>query len=139
MRRAFFFVLAAGLLLALSACPKSEPEPTPSPTSTARLTSTARVTIDEPKEGAVFQGGEVRVKITLTGGRVVPQVSRDLKPDEGHIHLLVDGAVVQFLGSLDETIKDVAPGAHLLQVEFVAADHSPFSPRVIAAVSFKME
>jgi hypothetical protein len=140
MRRVLVFALAASSLVALTACPKSEPAPAPpTPTPSGRISSTARVTIDEPKEGAVLQGDRVSVKISLTGGRVVPQVSTNLKPDEGHIHLLVDGRVVQFLGTLNETISDVAPGAHLLQVEFVAADHGPFNPRVIAAVSFRME
>jgi hypothetical protein len=136
MRRPFFFALAAVLLVGLAACPKSEPEPTPTPSQSARLSSTAKVSILEPATGADIQGGEVRVRIALTGGRIVPQVSTNLKPDEGHIHLLLDGRVVQLLGSLDETIKDVAKGQHLLQVEFVAADHGPFSPRVLAAVSF---
>ena len=85
----------------------------------------------------MIQGTDVRVRITLEGGKLVPQVSTNLKPDEGHIHLLLDGRVVQFLGSLDETIKDVPKGQHVLQVEFVAADHGPFSPRILAAVTFQ--
>ena len=79
------------------------------------------------------------MRIKLEGGTIVPQVSSNLKPNEGHIHLLLDGRVVQLLGSLDETIPNVAAGAHLLQVEFVAADHGPFSPRVITAVNFTAE
>jgi hypothetical protein len=136
MRRPFYFAFAAVLLVGLAACPKSETEPTPSPSVPARLSSTANVSILEPATGAVIQGSEVRVRIALTGGRVVEQVSTNLKPDEGHIHLLLDGKVVQLLGSLDETLKDVSKGPHLLQVEFVAADHGPFSPRVLAALSF---
>ncbi|MEX2555773.1 MAG: hypothetical protein WEB06_09085 [Actinomycetota bacterium] len=136
MRRPLFFALAAGLLAGLAACPSSDPEPAPTPSQSARLSSTATVSILEPANGAVIQGGDVRVRIALTGGRIVPQVSTNLNPDEGHIHLLLDGRVVQLLGSLDETIKAVATGQHLLQVEFVAADHGPFSPRVLAAVSF---
>ncbi len=135
MRRPFLNALAAVLLVGLAACgPKSGTEPTPS--ASARLSSTAKVSILEPTTGAVIQGSEARVRIALTGGRVVDQVTTNLKPDEGHIHLLLDGKVVQLLGSLDETIKDVSKGPHLLQVEFVAADHGPFSPRVLAAVSF---
>src|SRR5688572_11580270 len=115
MRRSLFFALAAALLVGLVACPKSEPEPTPTPSSTqtARISSTATIAITEPATGAVIRGSEVAVKIALTGGRVVPQVSTNLKPDEGHIHLLLDGKVVQLLGSLDETIKNVTKGPHL--------------------------
>ena len=141
MRRSLSLAFAAVLLVGLAACGSSEPEPAAGPTSSQspRLSSTAKVSILEPATGAVIQGSEVRVRITLTGGRVVPQVSTNLKPDEGHIHLLLDGKVVQLLGNLDETIKDVPKGQHLLQVEFVAADHGPFSPRVLAAVPFKAE
>ena len=125
------------MLFALTACGGGEPPAaSPSPTTSARLSSTGKVTILEPVAGAVVQGGKVRVRIKLDGGMIVPQVSSNLKPNEGHIHLLLDGRVVQLLGSLDEML-DVAKGAHLLQVEFVAADHGPFSPRVIAAVSFE--
>ena len=137
MRRPIPVMLVVALALTLFACGgDSDNGAQPSPTASARIASTAKVTIIEPTEGAVIQGTEVRVRITLEGGKIAPEVSTNLKPDEGHIHLLLDGRVVQFLGSLDETIKDIAPGHHLLQVEFVAADHGPFSPRVISAVSF---
>jgi hypothetical protein len=138
MRRPVFFALAAVLLAGLAACGNADTgsTPTPSPSQSARISSTAKVSILEPATGAVIQGSEVRVRIALTGGRIVEQVSTNLKPDEGHIHLLLDGKVVLLLGSLDETINDVTKGPHLLQVEFVAADHGPFSPRVLAAVSF---
>ena len=139
MKRPALFLLAAAALTLLTACSGSDDPspPPPSPTASPRIASTAKVTIIEPTEGTVIQGTEVRVRITLEGGKLVPQVSTNLKPDEGHIHLLLDGRVVQFLGSLDETIKDVPKGQHVLQVEFVAADHGPFSPRILAAVTFQ--
>lgn len=136
MRRTVLALAAGALALTLVGCGSDEPKTNPSPTTSARLSSTAKVTITEPKPDAEIQGTSVRVMIVLDGGRIVPQVSTNLKPDEGHIHLLLDGRVVQYLGSLDETLKDIVKGQHLLQVEFVAADHGPFSPRVIAAVSF---
>ena len=33
-------------------------------------------------------------------------------------------------------IRDLAPGEHTLQAEFVAADHGPFDPRVIVRTTF---
>jgi len=33
---------------------------------------------------------------------------------------------------------DVEPGRHLLQAEFVAADHGPFDPRVRTSVAFQV-
>lgn len=136
MRRAFASMLVAPLLVLVGACGGEERDPSPRASTSARLSSTAKLTIEEPAAGATIRGSQVRVRITLEGGVIVEQVSSNLKPNEGHIHLLLDGNVVQLLGSLDETIEDVAPGAHLLQVEFVAADHGPFSPRVISAVNF---
>ena len=137
MQRTYRIALAAAVLAFGVSCGGSDPQVSPSPTTSARLSSTGKVTILEPTAGAVVKGTTVRVRIKLDGGRIVEQVSSNLKPDEGHIHLLLDGRVVQLLGSLDDKIDNVAPGAHLLQVEFVAADHGPFSPRVISAVSFE--
>ena len=34
--------------------------------------------------------------------------------------------------STDTTLTILTPGTHILQVEFVANDHAPFDPRVIA-------
>ena len=133
MRRSIPSALAAVMALSMLACGGDDGV---QPSGTARLSSTAKVSIIEPTEGTVIQGTIVRVRIKLDGGKIVREVSSNLKPDEGHIHLLLDGRVVQLLGSLDERLDDIAPGAHLLQVEFVAADHGPFSPRVISAVSF---
>jgi hypothetical protein len=32
----------------------------------------------------------------------------------------------------------VLPGSHHLQAEFVAVDHGPFDPRVLASVAFRV-
>jgi hypothetical protein len=36
-------------------------------------------------------------------------------------------------------LSNLTPGQHLLKVEFVASDHAPFDPRVIAAVAFEVQ
>jgi hypothetical protein len=33
-------------------------------------------------------------------------------------------------------LRTLDPGEHLLEAEFVAADHAPFSPRVLAKSTF---
>lgn len=141
MRRLHRLFALLSLVAVVVACGSGNgtSQPTPTPTASVRISSTAKITIIEPQPNAAIMASEVRVRIGLEGGRIIDEVSTNLKPDEGHIHLLLDGRVVQFLGSLEETIKDVAKGQHLLQVEFVAADHGPFSPRVIAAVPFTAE
>ena len=141
MRRVLASTLAAVVLAMMTACPgNNDPDPGPTPSQApSRIASTATVDILEPEAGAVVPAGDVRVRIRLEGGRIVEQVSTNLRPDEGHIHLLLDGELVELLGTLDETISGVEPGTHLLQVEFSASDHGPFSPRVIDAVTFTAE
>ena len=63
--------------------------------------------------------------------------STKLLPDEGHIHLFLDGALVSMSYNLAKDLL-VAPGVHRLQAEFVAVDHGPFDPRVQAFVEFRV-
>jgi hypothetical protein len=51
--------------------------------------------------------------------------------------VILDDQLISMTSGFEQTIPDVAPGQHLLKVEFVASDHAPFDPRVIAAVSFE--
>ena len=54
-----------------------------------------------------------------------------IRPDEGHVHLYVDNALVSMNYTLTQDLP-VHPGTYVIRVEFVAADHAPFSPRVIS-------
>lgn len=112
---------------------------TPPSTVPARPRSSATLAILVPEPGATIQGGGVTVRLDLQGGRITKQVSTNLKPDEGHIHLKLDGRTITLLGSLEESIPNVALGPHILEAEFVAADHGPFNPRVLATVTFTTE
>ncbi len=47
------------------------------------------------------------------------------------MHLSLDGQLSTMTYGLDQEIQ-VTPGSHILQAEFVAGDHAPFNPRVIA-------
>jgi hypothetical protein len=110
----------------------------PMPSST-RPHSTAHIAILSPTSGQVFRGAQVRVQVRLrlTGGRIVPFTSTNLIPNEGHIHVFVDGRIVSMTQSLDPRVW-VVPGIHRLQAEFVAVDHLPFSPPVLASVVFRV-
>jgi hypothetical protein len=105
------------------------------PTAGPRMRSTASLAINEPSPGARVGVGKVRVRLTLTGGRVIPDTSTRLAPDEGHIHLLLDGKVISMTYGIEQEIT-VAQGPHVLQGEFVANDHFSFEPRVITTVTF---
>jgi len=111
----------------------------PTPAAT-RPASTARLRILSPAEDQAFRGSPARVEVllALTGARIVTFTSTRLVPDEGHIHLYVDGALVSMTYGLSQTLE-IAPGDHRLLAEFVAVDHAPFRPRVTAMVTFRVE
>jgi hypothetical protein len=129
-------VLLAAFALATAACGGGGNEP---PTPTARPSSPATVTIESPTNGESFKSGtEIPVRVDLTGAKIVKQTTKNITPTTGHLHLLVDNAVVSMNYATAETLKGVKPGMHVMKVEFVAADHLPFDPRVISAVTFEV-
>jgi len=118
------------VLLVVAGCGmRGRPAAAP-PMTRPRPRSTATLQILEPLPGSVLAGIKVRVRLALSGGRIIQETTTRLAPDEGHIHLLVDGQIVSMLYGLDQEVE-VAKGAHLLQAEYVANDHFPFNPRVI--------
>ena len=138
--------LAAVLLLA--ACggePENPASPTPTAATGERPSSPAELTIAEPEPGGVYPSDDVPVRLELENAEIVEEVSTDLRGDEGHIHLVLDGETVTLLGGLDENLAELVeggtlePGMHILDAEFVAADHGFFLPRVITTVTFQIE
>lgn len=136
LRRIFASTLAAALSLA--SCGGTEPT-APATTAAERPASTAALTIVEPADDAVVGGDTVEVVFELEGGTLVDLAETDVRPDEGHLHVTVDGALVSMTGGLRQDLGHLAPGPHLLKAEYVAADHAPFEPRVLAAVAFTVE
>ncbi len=116
--------LCVGLLTVLVACTGSCGQGT----QAKRIASTARMSIVEPAQGAEITGNNLRVIISLEGGRIIPEATKTIKPDEGHMHLSLDGPLSTMTYGLDQQIE-VTPGSHILQAEFVAGDHAPFNPR----------
>ena len=115
-------------------------EPTPSPPG-ERPSSPATLTIVEPAPGAEVDGDNVPVRLELEGGTIVEEVSPELTPTEGHVHLALDGETITLLGTLEENLAALAggplePGQHILEAEFVAKDHGFFIPRVTSTVTF---
>ncbi|HZA26412.1 MAG TPA: hypothetical protein VE915_02035 [Actinomycetota bacterium] len=142
-------LLGIAALLVLAACggggdgDGATPTALPSPVE-ERPPSPAKLSLVEPESGAVLAPEAVRVRLELTGATLTKEVSRNLRPDEGHIHLRLDGETITLLGDLDENLAEilgepVASGPHLLEAEFVAADHGPFDPRIIVSVPFTVE
>lgn len=131
----------AGLLLAillLAACGPRAQNPPAQPATQVRPRSTATLRFLSPVPGAVVTGRTLHVRLTLTGGKIIPQTSLDLTPDRGHVHLILDGRVVSMAYGLEQDVV-VTPGDHLLQAEFVATDHFPFNPRVVTSATFTVK
>jgi hypothetical protein len=108
--------------------------------STVRPSSSATIAFEEPTQGEVVSGNVLQVRLRLEGGRVVPNATTAITSDTGHIHLSLDGSLVSMTYGLEQTISLIGqdPGTHVLQAEFVAADHAPFNPRVLASVTFSI-
>ena len=104
----------------------------------ARPSTPARIQIVEPTPNQET-GPDVTVKINLIGAKVVPQAAGPIRPDEGHIHVSLDGQVVNMTYTDTQTLTGLSPGQHSVQVDFVAADHIPFANRVTAGVLFTVK
>jgi hypothetical protein len=134
-RPIFVFVVALGLLMA--SCGGGSDDPAAETGSAgARPSSTAKLSILEPKVDQVVHGSMVDLRVRLKDAKLVPATTTNIVPDEGHLHVLLDDQLISMTEGLEQTIPDVTPGPHRIQVEFVASDHAPFDPRVVAVVAF---
>jgi len=133
--------IALAAALTLTACGASATGSTAagSPTPSPRPSSPAQITIVSPKEGSVVRGPSVDVRVELTGATIVPATTKNITPTTGHLHLSLDGKLISMNYQATQTLPDVPPGLHVLKVEFVAADHLPFNPRVITGVTFTVK
>ncbi len=140
-------VLSVALLVAAAGCGGSSGESSSTSGTLSppkRPTSTARLRILSPQPGTTYAPASVPVKVELIGGTVLLQSSAEVTSDTGHIHLELDGQTISLLAGTEADVSAVIgrpldPGSHLLKVEFAAADHLPFDPRVIVAVPFSVQ
>lgn len=136
-RRALVVLIA---MVALAACDGDSEEASGGANGSTgdRPSSTAKLSIVSPEVGEVVRGSTVDLRLRLEDATIVPGTSTDIQPDEGHLHVLLDGSLISMTEGLEQDIPDVQPGAHRIQVEFVATDHAPFDPRVISVVAFEV-
>jgi hypothetical protein len=128
-------VLVSLLPLALAGCSKDK---SAGPKAAARPATNARIQILQPTPNQET-GPDVTVQVQLIGAKEVPQSGPPIKPDEGHIHVSLDGQIVAMAYGDTQTLKGLQPGPHSVQVDFVAADHIPFANRVTAGVLFTVK
>lgn len=136
-------VLAVAMAFALAACGGSgggsgDGASGETGASSDRPSSTAELSIVAPKVAEVVRGSTVDLRVDLQGAKLAPASSTDIVPDEGHLHVLLDDTLISMTEGLEQRIPDVPPGPHRIQVEFVANDHAPFDPRVVAVVAFEV-
>jgi hypothetical protein len=107
-------------------------------TGATRPPSTATISFVRPREHERVSGSEMNVVLDLRGGTIVQATTSSIAPDTGHVHLLLDGALVSMTFGTEQVVdlSTVPAGAHTLTAEFVAADHLPFAPPVTASVDF---
>jgi hypothetical protein len=107
-------------------------------TSAERPSSTGKLTIDAPRNGQTVKGSNLTLKLDLKGARIVQPTTIKIRPDQGHVHVMLDGKLISMNYRLSEQLPKLTPGTHLIQVEFVASDHLPFDPRVLAQAAFQV-
>jgi hypothetical protein len=105
----------------------------------ARPSSPAKVQIVTPTTGEVIHGPVVEVRVRLENATIVAVTTTNIAPDKGHLHLYLDDEIESMNFSTSAKLTAVQPGLHVLRVEFVASDHLPFDPRVIAQVAFEVK
>jgi hypothetical protein len=136
--------IAAAGALALAACSQAGGAgagPTHTATGSSspapsRPSTTAKLAILSPTNGQTIKGSSVPLRVSLLGARIVPSTSTNIVPDQGHLHVYLDDAIVSMTFGLRQMISNVALGQHVLRVEFVASDHLPFDPRLFQSVVF---
>lgn len=88
-----------------------------------------RLRILTPTDNSTVAAGKpVDVRVDLQGGQLSTS-TQQTAPNVGHLHISVDGNIVSMPGTSEATVK-LTPGRHLIVVEFVSADHQPFSPPI---------
>jgi hypothetical protein len=103
-----------------------------------RPSSPAKLTILAPHDGQVVEGRGLQLKLSLEGAKVVRATSTNIRPDQGHVHVLLDGKLISMNYGLSERLPNLTAGTHVVQVEFVASDHQPFDPRVLTQAAFQV-
>jgi hypothetical protein len=141
--RTAVLVAVAALALGLAACSDGASGGPDAPATTAvaaapRPSSPAKLVITTPRNGQTVRQDRPELRLELDGGKIVSQTTTRVQGDEGHIHLHVDGKLVDMNYGLRQRLRALPPGQHVVQVEFVAADHAPFEPRILTQAAFEV-
>ena len=130
--RAAIAILVLLIMPASAGCGSSKPA--------SRPTTTAKLVILSPEPNQVT-GPSLTLQFDVVGGTVLPpaQVTGPLRGDQGHIHVSLDGKLVQMAYSTHADLNGLTPGPHAVSAAWVATDHLPFANRVVADVLFTVQ
>src|SRR3954468_22729386 len=134
MKQSYLLALVAMTLLAVTGAAIAQPKPMP---------DNAKVYIIWPADGQVIQGGKFWVRMGLSNAGVAP--AGIVKANTGHHHLLVDTDLppldqeipndhkhLHFGRGQTETILELPPGTHTLQLLMGDENHVPHDPPVMS-------
>jgi hypothetical protein len=131
-------VAGAVLLTACSGGGRSATSPSAPAPIGPRPSSHAVLKIVSPKNAATVPATGTALEVSLAGATLTTVTSQNISPDDGHLHVSVDGRLISMTSGLRQELPALEPGRHLIQVEFVAADHLPFDPRVLTRAQFEV-
>jgi hypothetical protein len=94
-----------------------------------RPSTSAALDVISPAEGQHFRSNAVPVRVSVRGGSLAAANVNKLEPGKGHLQISVDRILVT-RASNEVQIVQIADGSHTVLVEYVAADHLSFCPRV---------
>jgi hypothetical protein len=101
--------------------------PTPSGTVPA---PDVTVEIQQPSDGDVMPAGRTfSLDVQIEGGELTDD-TQSSDPTRGHLHVFVDGELIAMPATPTPEVQ-LEPGEHDVAVEFAAADHRSFSPKII--------
>lgn len=139
MRRKALIPAVVSLCILAAGCTGGTTTPTPTTPPPTRIASTAKLAIVSPTQGAVLKGSSITVTVSLKDAKIVKPTSAHIVPNQGHLHILLDGVLMTMTATLSTVVPGVKPGHHVLEAEFVANDHAPFNPPVVAVVSIDVQ
>ncbi|MEX2467379.1 MAG: DUF4399 domain-containing protein [Gemmatimonadota bacterium] len=139
------------LVMTAAACGDATPDDDAATTGepSASEAPIGTVSILEPADGAVVEGGTVTVRLSVDGVPIVE--AGDMTLGTGHHHLYLDadltpadqpvptveGSIVHMGdASADYTFENVAPGEHRLIAVVADGAHFPLQPWVVDTIMF---
>jgi hypothetical protein len=83
-------VIAVAVAVLASGCSTGTDAVGGTPTPDVRPSSPAKVAILSPTNGQVVHGSSAKIRVGLTGAKIVPATTTDIVPTKGHLHVYLD-------------------------------------------------